>query len=378
MIYFDNAATSFPKPEKVHEEMYNYMKNYAANPGRGAHDMSINSASRVMDTRQVICDLFNIDDPLSVVFTCNATESLNIAIKGLLRSGNHVITTVAEHNSVLRPLNKIGVNITFLKIDDDGYINLKELKRSIQKNTKAIIINHASNVLGSVQDIREIGNIAKEKHVSFIVDAAQSAGVIDIDVKKDNIDFLAFPGHKSLFGPQGTGGLYIGSDKKIDTLKEGGTGSNSFSLNQPDFLPDRFESGTLNTPGIVGLGEGIKFVMEIGIHNIREKEERLTKILLSRLMELNYINLYGSKSEMNRCAVVSFNVQGQDSSSVGYELNKRGIAVRTGYHCAPLIHKAIGTEKNGTVRVSLGYFNTEEQIDEFIEAIKDISENKEF
>jgi cysteine desulfurase family protein len=375
MIYLDNAATTFPKPDKVYYEMFNYMKTYAANPGRGTHDMSIMSASKVLETRQIICNLFNIDDPFNIVFTSNATDSLNLAIKGILRSGDHVITTVIEHNSVLRPLYKLSkkkLSITFLNVDENGLINIQNLKNSIKKNTKAVIINHASNVLGTIQDIAAIGEITRKKGIVFIVDAAQSAGVIPIDVVYNNIDLLAFPGHKGLLGPQGTGGLFIAPNIQLETLKEGGTGSNSDSLQQPDFLPDRFESGTLNTPGIVGLYQGIQYIFDVGIENIRKKEEELTKYLLLELIKLPFIKIYGSKTSENRCAVISFNIEGMDSSSLGYELNKRGIAVRTGYHCAPLIHKVLGTTNSGTVRVSFGYFNTFDEIDSLIIALKEI------
>ncbi|MBC8059134.1 MAG: aminotransferase class V-fold PLP-dependent enzyme [Clostridiaceae bacterium] len=375
MIYLDNAATTFPKPDKVYEEMFDYMKTYAANPGRGAHDMSIIASTKVLETRQLIGNLFNIEDPFNIIFTSNTTDSLNIAIKGILKKGDHVITTVLEHNSVLRPLNKLKSNevtTTFLGMDENGNISLSMLKRSIRKKTKAIIINHASNVIGTIQDIEKIGEIAKAKGIIFIVDAAQSAGVIDIDVKRCHIDLLAFPGHKGLLGPQGTGGLFIAPGIKLETLKEGGTGSNSHSLDQPDFLPDRFESGTLNTPGIVGLGQGISYILDEGIENIRKKEEALTDTLLSEIAKLPFIKVYGNKSKVNRCAVISFNIENMDSSLLGYELNKRGIAVRTGYHCAPLIHKALGTTNFGTVRVSLGYFNTFLEIELLIKALKEI------
>ena len=379
MIYLDNAATTFPKPLKVYQEMFDYMKTSAANPGRGAHDMSVMATTKVLETRQIIGNLFNIDNAFNIIFTSNATDSLNIAIKGILKNGDHVITTVLEHNSVLRPLNKLSKNqvtATFLGMDENGFINLSDLKKNIKKNTKAIIINHASNVIGTIQDIEKIGEIAKENGLIFIVDGAQSAGVIDIDVKRYNIDLLAFPGHKGLLGPQGTGGLYIGTGIQLETFKEGGTGSNSSSLEQPDFLPDRFESGTLNTPGIVGLGEGISYIFEEGIENIRKKEEALTDYLLIELMKLPFIKIYGNRSIEHRCAVVSFNIENTDSSIVGYELNKRGIAVRTGYHCAPLIHKALGTLKYGTVRASLGYFNTFAEIECLIKSLKEIYNQK--
>ncbi|EDS76866.1 cysteine desulfurase family protein [Clostridium botulinum C str. Eklund] len=373
MIYLDNAATSFPKPNEVYYEVLNCMKNYCANPGRGSYDIAIKAEEKIMECREKICDLFNIKDIMNVVFTSNATESLNIAIKGVLKPGDHIISTYIEHNSVLRPINtmeKKGIGVTLLKVDKEGYINLKELEDAIRYNTKAIIINHASNVLGTVQDIGKIGKIAKKNNIIFIVDSSQSAGSISIDVKKYNIDILAFPGHKGLLGPQGVGGLYIDNNIDIIPYTEGGTGSESESMNQPRFLPDKFESGTKNTPGIIGLCEGLKFIKRIGIENIRRHEINLCKYLIECLSEFSQITIYGHKNYENRAAVVSFNIENIDSSYVGYMLNKSNICVRTGYHCAPLIHGIIGTKNKGTVRVSPGYFNTKKEVDLLIGQIK--------
>lgn len=372
MIYLDNAATSFPKPSKVYEEVMNCMRNYCANPGRGSHTMAIRSALKIMEARDLISEIFNIKNPLNIVFTSNATEALNIAIKGLLKSGDHVISTVIEHNSVLRPLNKMsknGVEVTLISSDKAGFINPLDIKDEIKLNTKAIIINHASNVLGSIQDINSIGKIAKNYGIIFILDASQSAGCISIDVEKDNIDLLAFPGHKGLLGPQGTGALYVKEGIEIKSFKEGGTGSSSNSMDQPYELPDRFESGTLNTPGIAGLCEGLKFIKKIGIENIYKEEMQLMGQLIRELKKLDFIKIYGSTSLKNRLSVLSINIEGIDASIVGEELNDAEIAVRTGYHCAALIHKVIGTEYRGTVRISPGCFNTSKDIDEFIKNI---------
>ncbi|WP_346885865.1 aminotransferase class V-fold PLP-dependent enzyme [Clostridium sp. UBA4395] len=372
MIYLDNAATSFPKPSEVYDQVLNCMKNYCANPGRGSHDMSVKSALKIMETREEICELFNIPSPLNLIFTSNATEALNISIKGALKRGDHVISTVIEHNSVLRPLHSLfedGVQVTLVGVDKSGYINFNDIKKEIKKNTKMIIINHTSNVLGSIQDIKSIGRISKDNGIIFMVDASQSAGVIPIDVENDHIDLLAFPGHKGLFGPQGTGGLFIRDGIKLRNFKEGGTGSNSHFMIQPDFVPDQFESGTLNTPGIAGLCEGVKFIKKTGLDNIRKYEEELLWYLLEQIKKLSYVKIYGSDSKKQRSAVISLNVDGIDASVVGEQLNERGIAVRTGYHCAPLIHDVIGTEYAGTVRVSPGYFNTFEDIEKLVEAI---------
>lgn len=379
MIYLDNAATSYPKPFKVYEEVMNCMVNYCANPGRGSHNMAIESALKIMEGRDLISEMFNIKNPLNIVFTSNATEALNIAIKGLLKKGDHVISTVIEHNSVLRPLNsmaKLGIEVTLISSDKAGFINPLDIKEEIKVNTKAIIINHASNVLGSIQDINSIGKIAKKYGVIFIVDVSQSAGCISIDVERDNIDLLAFPGHKGLLGPQGTGGLYIKEGVKLKSIKEGGTGSSSSSMIQPNELPDRFESGTLNTPGVAGLCEGLKFIKKIGIDNIYNEEMKLTEQLILELKKLPFIKIYGNTSLKNRVAVLSFNIEGVDASIVGEELNEAEIAIRTGYHCAALIHKAIGTEYMGTVRVSPGCFNTSKDIDELIKSIIRIYKSK--
>ena len=355
------------------------MRNYGANPGRGSYDMAVKSALKIMETRELICELFNISSPFNVIFTSNATEALNIGIKGILKDGDHVISTVIEHNSVLRPLNalsKNGVEITLIGVNKAGYVKPMDIKKEIRKETKMIIINHASNVLGSIQNIDEIGRISKENGIIFMVDASQSAGVIPIDVESSYIDLLAFPGHKGLLGPQGTGGLFIRDGLKLKNFNEGGTGSNSHFMVQPDFMPDKFESGTLNTPGIAGLCEGLKFIKKIGINNLQKYEEELLSYFLKELEKLSYVKIYGSHSTKQRSAVLSFNIDGIDASIVGEELNEYGIAVRTGYHCAPLIHEVIGTEYAGTVRVSPGYFNTFKDIEKLVEAIMLIYSSK--
>jgi cysteine desulfurase family protein len=379
MIYLDNAATSFPKPVEVYSEVLRCMENYAANPGRSSHDMAVEASCKIMDTRQELSEIFNIPNLLNIIFTCNASEALNIGIKGILRPGDHVISSVIEHNSVLRPINYLserGITYTLLPVDKNGYLDVNKLKKEIRKNTKAIIINHTSNVIGTVQDIRAIGEIAKNAGIIFMVDASQSAGVIPIDVIRDKIDLLAFPGHKGLYGPQGTGGLYIGEDLKLESFKQGGTGSESSSIKQPDFLPDRFESGTLNTPGIAGLCAGLLFIKKVGIDNIRKHEIMLVEYLIKELCELSYVKIYGGCDYKNRGAVVSLNLDNIDASIVGELLNKRGIAVRTGFHCAPLIHQIIGTKTRGTVRISPGYFNNLEDIEKLVIVLKDIYEKK--
>lgn len=372
MIYLDNAATTFPKPNKVYTEVDKCLRTYCANPGRGAHDMSLQCELKIFNCRERLSKLFNIDDPLRIIFTSNTTESLNIAIKGILKPGDHVITTMIEHNSVLRPLyslKKYNIETTFLPVDLKGYLNLSEIKKAIKSNTKALIVNHGSNVLGTVQDIESIGYLAKSLGLIFIVDSAQTAGYCDIDVKKMNIDLLAFPGHKSLFGLQGTGGLYITDNLTLSPIKEGGTGSNSESMIQPDFYPDKMESGTLNSPGIVGLNEGVNFILNTSLNTIRNHETELIEYLTSELKKLPYVKLYGETNSSIKTPVLSFNMERFDSSEIGEALNNKGIYLRTSYHCAPLIHKIIGTEGKGTVRVSPGYFNTFNDIEVLINSL---------
>ncbi|EJO5349529.1 aminotransferase class V-fold PLP-dependent enzyme [Clostridium botulinum] len=378
MIYLDNSATTFPKPDTVYNETIKCMKEYCANPGRSSHNMALESSLKVNECREEIANLFNIDKLDNIIFTSNATEALNLGIKGVLKKNDHVITSSIEHNSVLRPINKLkvkGIENTIIKVNKQGIIDINELKESIKDNTKLIVINHVSNVIGTIQDIELIGKIAREKDILFMVDASQSAGIIDIDVIRDNIDILAMPGHKSLLGPQGTGVLYIKDSDIIESIKEGGTGSNSKSLYQPEYMPDKLESGTLNVPGIVGLCEGIKFIKNVGIDNIKYKEQNLCNYLIEELKGIDNVKIYGHKNLVNKTAVVSFTLDNMDSSEVGSILNENNICVRTGYHCAALIHKIIGTENTGTVRVSPGYFNKHEDIEKLINVIRKISKN---
>lgn len=379
VIYLDNASTTFPKPTEVYEEVIRCMEGYAANPGRGSYDMEVKAGSKILETREMLSTLFNIKNPLNVIFTSNATEALNLGIKGALKRGDHVISTVIEHNSVLRPLNYLsrnGVALTLVGVNELGYVSADNIKKEIRHNTKLIVINHASNVLGTIQHIGEIGKIARDAGVKFMVDASQSAGVISMDVEKDNIDMLAFSGHKGLFGPQGTGALYVREGIELKELKQGATGSNSKLITQPGFIPDRYESGTMNTPGIAGLCEGIKFINRVGRRNIQKHEELLMEYLLKELSERSYVRIYGSKSPLNRNAVVSMNIEGVDCSLVGDFLNSKGIAVRTGYHSAPLIHGMIGTNGSGTVRISPGYFNTYDDMDALIKGIMQLKKQR--
>ena len=297
MIYLDNAATTFPKPDVVYDAVMDCMKNYCANPGRAGHRLSLRAGREIYDTRENLAKLFNIDNPMNIIFTSNATESLNLAIKGLLKTGDHVITTSMEHNSVIRPimaLEKIGVENTIVDCNEEGFLDINDLEKAIKPNTKLIVTTHASNVFGTLIDIKEVGLVAKKNNITYLVDASQTAGVYDIDVKNMNIDILATAGHKSLLGPQGVGILYIKEGIDLDTLKEGGTGSQSEYLFQPQMLPDKYESGTHNTPAIAGLNAGVKYILD-NIDTIRRKEEELCEYMLRRLDEIKDIKIYGTK-----------------------------------------------------------------------------------
>ena len=380
MIYLDNAATTFPKPTAVYQNVMDAMKNYGANPGRGSHAMAIKGAKVIYETRELLAQLFNLDDPLRVIFTFNATDGLNLAIKGLLKPGDHVITTSMEHNSVLRPvteLQKKGVEVTIISCGLDGNVNVIDIENAIKSNTKLIITTHVSNLTGNIFPIEEIGNMCKLHHIPYLLDAAQSAGVLDIDVKKYNIDFLAVPGHKGLLGPQGTGALIINSDIQMDQLKEGGTGSESSSLNQPNFYPDKYESGTLNLPGIAGLNAGLKYIINRGTKSIYSHEKDMLDLFIKEIKKNPKIKIYGPENICDRCGVVPVNIIGVDSSEVSYLLDtKYNIAVRSGLHCAPLAHKTIGTEKIGAVRFSVGPFTKETEIFAAVKALNEISESE--
>lgn len=377
MIYLDNAATSWPKPDSVHTAMIKHIKENGANPGRSGHRMAMRASEIVFECRENLARLFGIADPLRIVFTSNATEAINLAVKGLLAPGDHVLLSSMEHNAVARPLKKletVGVELSIVKTDPEGKVDSADIAGRIRRNTKLLIVTHASNVTGTVNDLAPLGRLAKEHNIAFMVDAAQTAGNMPIDVGGMHIDLLAFPGHKGLLGPQGTGGLYVGEGIILDTLKEGGTGSLSESLAQPDFLPDRYESGTLNTPGIAGLNEGIKFILSTGIGNIRNHEKQLARYMLEGLGAINKVKVYGSGDTEHRIGVISIAIDKKDCHEVCAELDEKyDIAARSGLHCAYLAHETIGTQKKGTIRFSMGFFNTFEDIHKALAAIKAIA-----
>jgi cysteine desulfurase/selenocysteine lyase len=379
MIYLDNAATSWPKAEAVYQAMDSLMRNTGASPGRSGHLMSLTAARIIYETREALCELFSIADPSHVVFTSNATEALNLAIKGLLRPGDHAITSSIEHNSVMRPLRaleKNGVEVTVANCASDGSLDPRDIERAIRSNTKLIILTHASNVVGTILPVARVGRIARGHGVPLLVDAAQSAGCYPIDVEAMNIDLLAFSGHKSLFGPQGTGGLYIrqGIESRLEPLKYGGTGSYSEHESQPDFLPDKYESGTPNTVGLAGLGAGVRFVMQEGLANIRKKEERLTKLLVEGLTAMPGVACYGNGDPGERVAIVSFNISGLPPSEVALQLEEDfRIMCRPGLQCSPIAHKTLGTFPQGSVRLSPGHFNSGHDIERTLEAVRQIA-----
>lgn len=379
MIYLDNAATTYPKPEQVYDSIMDCMKNYCANPGRAGHKMAMRAAREIYDARENIAKLFNIDNPMNIILTNNATDSLNLAIKGAVKEGDHIITTSIEHNSVIRPIKSLearGISNTIVNCNKEGFLDVNDIKNAIKPNTKLIVTTHASNVVGTLVDIKAVGEIAKENNILYLVDASQTAGVYSIDVKDMNVDMIAAPGHKCLLGPQGTGILYIREGLSVDILKEGGTGSKSEDLFQPEIVPDRYESGTNNTPGIAGLNEGVKFILEKGIDNIRLHEEELCQYMLDKLEEVPNIKIYGTKDSKKRAAVIAINIGDMDSGEITFILDSEyDIATRSGIHCAPLAHKTLGTLEQGAVRFSLGYFNTKEEIDKAVDALKEISKN---
>lgn len=377
MIYLDNAATSWPKPDAVYQAVDRCLRHSAANPGRGGHRQALAAGQIVYDTREGLAELFNIDDPNRIVFTLNATVALNMALAGYLRPGDCVVTTSMEHNAVARPLRRLeeqGVQVTVVPCDSNGTLSFADLDQAVTPDTRLLVIGHASNVTGTVVPLGEIGRLAASRGVPLLVDAAQTAGVEEVDVAEMNIAMLAFPGHKGLLGPQGSGGLYVREDITLAPLICGGTGSNSESDRQPDFLPDRLESGTLNTPGIAGLSEGVRFVLDTGVAAIRRREMALTEQLLTGLQEIPGVVVYGRPDITGRTAVVSFNIAGQDSAQVAYLLDRDyGIACRAGLHCAPWAHQTLGTIRQGTVRFSPGFFTTPQEVDEAVAAVRRIA-----
>lgn len=375
MIYLDNAATTMKKPQCVIDAVVNAM-THMGNAGRGANEAALDASRVIYDTREKISDLFNLQNPSRVAFTCNSTESLNTAIKGVLTRSDHAITTSLEHNSVLRPLYELeskGMELSVVECDENGNINYDDFESLIKDNTKAIVCTHASNLVGNLLDVKKIGEIAKKYNLVFIVDASQSAGVFPIDMQDMNIDILCFTGHKGLLGPQGTGGLCVRENVNIRPLKVGGSGVNTFSKTHPDVMPTMLEAGTLNGHAIAGLNAALDYLKEEGIENIRNREEELMFRFYNGIKDIKDIEIYGN-FENKRAAIVTFNIGDIDSAAFSDELSLYyNISTRPGAHCAPLMHKAMNTVDQGAVRFSFSHYNTEEEIDTAINAVKEIA-----
>jgi len=373
----NNAATSFPKPESVYEAVDHFNRYLGMNPGRGSNRQSVQAGSILLDAREALADLFNIDNCDNIAFTANATEALNTGLKGILQPGDHVITTSMEHNGVARPLFALshqGVEWTAVPCNSDGSLDVKLLEKAIKANTRMICMLHASNLTGTIMPIAAVGKIARDRGIVFMVDTAQTAGVLELDVHKQCIDILTFTGHKSLLGPQGTGGIYVKPGLEISPLKVGGTGSLSESLEQPSWMPDRLESGTPNTPGIAGLLAGVRYVLEIGIDVIHRREHDLTEALLLGMKAMKRVQIYGSPDSSQRTAVVAFNIDGMDCGELSMRLEyEHGIITRSGLHCAYLAHQTLGTLESGACRLSPGFFTSDSQIETVLEAIYNIS-----
>ncbi|HOS97313.1 MAG TPA: aminotransferase class V-fold PLP-dependent enzyme [Deltaproteobacteria bacterium] len=381
-IYLDNAASTWPKPECVPRAVEHIIREAAANPGRSGHTLSIEAARVIAEARRQTAALFGISDPLRLVFTGNATGALNIVIQGMLGPGDHVITSAMEHNSVMRPLRAMelrGVEVSVVACSADGTLDPDDVGKAIRRQTALVVLTHASNVSGTVMPVSQVGAITSERGIPLCVDASQTAGCLPIDVGRDGIDLLAFTGHKSLYGPQGTGGLYVreGLEARISPLAMGGTGSASEREEQPLFMPDKYESGTPNTPGIAGLLAGIDFVASQGVERIREHEMTLARRLMEGLAAIEGIRVIGPRDPYHRIAVVSFTLEGVEPSEVAFRLDDEfGIMIRSGLHCAPSAHRALGTFPQGTVRASIGFFNTARDIDETIDAVASIAYNR--
>lgn len=381
MIYFNNAATTYPKPEEVYKEVDSFFRNEGVNPGRSQGVKTMNINRRIFNTREKIAQFFGIKDSSRFIFTSGATESLNLASKGFLKKGDHVVSTKLEHNSVIRPLNKLQkegrITVTFIDFNKEGFVELNSIKQAVEDNTSLIILSHASNVLGTINNIAEISNFAKENNIKVLIDAAQTAGVLDINLNKLDVDMMSVPGHKSLFGPPGIGGLYIAENLKLDTLMEGGTGSNSLNTYQPEIMPDKFESGTLNTLGIIGLGAGIDFINKIGQAEIYQHEMKLLDKFIKALRDIKDILIYGTTNLDKKVGVVSINLMNLSANRFAHLLqNEYNISVRGGLHCAPLLHKAMQTDQKGMVRFSFSYFNTLQEINEALNVIETIAKKE--
>jgi len=381
LIYLDNAATSFPKPEEVYQFMDSFYRKLGVNPGRSGYDLCMEAGEIVEETRKMLTNFFNGDDPDRLCFSYNSTDALNLIVSGMLQKGDHAITTTVEHNSVLRPLYHQqmngGVEVDHVPFDDKGFVDPDDFSKRFRKNTKLVIVNHASNVIGTIQPIKEIGKRCREKGIPFAIDASQSAGKVPIDIEDMSVDVVAFTGHKSLLGPTGIGGLYVRKGIEIRHSRAGGTGVRSAVRTHLSEYPYRLEYGTLNTLGVAGLHAGVKWIKNKGLKTIHEHEMKLTTLLRDGLKEIDGVALYCQDDLANHISVLLFNVDGMEALNTGTILDvDYNVACRTGLHCAPIVHEQLGIDKiHGGVRFGVGPFNTEEHIRAAIQGVREIAES---
>lgn len=374
-VYLDNAATTIEKPPQVLDAIIDFMKNVSSSPGRGIHRRGVEASRVLNECREKIAVLLKVRDSSRVVLTLNCTHALNIAIKGILKTGDHVVISPLEHNSVLRPLRalekKRSIQISILKLDENGQVCLRDLEEKLQKNTHLLIVSHASNVTGTIQPIREIAGLADSKKIPFLLDAAQTMGIVPLHAEDLKIPLIAFSGHKSLMGPQGTGGLFAGGDLELNSFMEGGTGSRSSFDFQPDFLPDRFESGTPNTPGIAGLSAALDIILSHKMQTMQKNLKDNTEKITRELSEMERINFFSSRNPKLNSGIFSFTFKNQDPGiTAGILHDKYGISTRVGLHCSPLAHQTIKTFPFGTIRASIGVFTKSDEIDYFLDVLK--------
>ena len=379
LIYLDNAATSFPKPDAVYRYMDTFYRNHGVSPGRSGYDAAIETETLVFETRELLTTLFNGDDPNRLTFSYNASDSLNMIIQGLAEKGDHMVTTNLEHNSVLRPLYHLEqsgmVEVTYLPFDENGYVDPGDIMKAIKPNTKMVVLNHVSNIVGTVQPAKEIGEICKKEGVYFVLDASQSAGIIPLNVQSMGVDALIFTGHKSLMGPTGIGGSYVSADLPVKGTRFGGTGVNSAQRTHLTEYPYRLECGTLNILGVAGLNAGLKWILKKGMEKIHKEEYRLYDKLRKALNDTEGVVVQCGHNSENQYAVLSAYIAGMEARDAGMMLDvDHNVAVRTGLQCAPLVHQQLGTDKiKGTIRFSIGPFNTQEHINRTIEAVREIA-----
>ena len=379
LIYLDNGATSFPKPEEVYTSMDYFYRNYGVNPGRSGYELAVEAGAVIDDTRKMLTDFFNGKDHSHLCFSYNSTDALNLVIFGILQPGDHAISTTLEHNSVLRPLYQLsqdGVEVDYVPFDSTGFVDPDEIRKRFKPNTRLVVINHASNVIGTIQPAREIGQYCQEAGITFAIDASQSAGKIPIDMEEQCVDIVVFTGHKSLLGPVGIGGLYVRDGIEIRHTRAGGSGILSALRTHVDEYPYRLEYGTINTVGIAGLQAGLKWVLKEGVENVHAHEMKLARMLRDGLNEIDGVTLYCQDDLTDHIAVLSFNIDGMEAGDVGAMMDlDHDIACRTGLHCARLFHDQLGTtEIRGAVRFSIGPFNSKEHIRAAIEAVRETAE----